>query len=302
METEQTPLDPKAPDRLRIGTCRSLLEWVFENIEDWTAGKDKDGAALILVSIFARSARTYEAIVRCLGERGFGEQGLMLNRSLFEDMIDAHWVSMNRDLAVQRLHQHDLYSRLLRADTQRKYARWFDGRKPPSVKMSNEERKELRLLFGRLGSGSWTGISGLDDRVKSVKEYWEPEDQKSLLFWHDWVHKFMNEVLHPSAFSLGRLGAPTVHEDDNNRESFEWHFGSTKEWLKYSLHAAFWAFGQSVSLVIDEFAPENRSAFAERETQGNQAFRNASHWEKTGRLEAAPEDGVMPPETPADDE
>lgn len=128
MATEEAPLDPKAPNRLRIGTCRAMLEWVFENIEGWTAEKNKDGADLILISIFARSARTYEAIVRCLGERGFGEQGLMLNRSLFEDMIDAHWVSINRDLAVQRLLQHDLYSRLLRADTQRKYTSWFDGR------------------------------------------------------------------------------------------------------------------------------------------------------------------------------
>jgi hypothetical protein len=228
---EETPLDPKAPDRLRIGTCRAVLEWVFENIEGWTAGKSKDGADLILVSIFARSARTYEAIVRCLGERGFGEQGLMLNRSLFEDMIDARWVSLNRDLAVQRLHQHDLYSRLLRADAQRKYADWFDGRKPPAIKVSNEERKELRVLFGKSGSGSWTGVHSLDDRVDSVKACWGPEGQKALLFWHDWVQKLMNEVLHPSAFSLGRLGAPTVHRDDDDRESFEWHFGSTREWL-----------------------------------------------------------------------
>ncbi len=36
---------------------------------------------------------TYEAVVRWLGERAFGEQGLMLNRSLFEDMVDAHFTS-----------------------------------------------------------------------------------------------------------------------------------------------------------------------------------------------------------------
>ena len=106
---ERTPLDPKAPNRLRIGTCRSYLQWVFEKVGSWTADRQgKDGADLILICIFARSARTYEGIVRCLGESGFGEQGLMLNRSLFEDMVEAHWVSTVRqsvqavDLEVDR--------------------------------------------------------------------------------------------------------------------------------------------------------------------------------------------------------
>jgi hypothetical protein len=289
MASGEASFDSKAPDRLRIGTCRTLLHWTFENVEGWTANKNKDPADLILISIFARSARTFEAIVRCLGERGFGEQGLMLNRSLFEDMIDAHWVSINRDLAVQRLGQHDLYSRLLRADTQRKYPQWFEGRKPPAIKVSNGERKELRAIFGRSGSGSWTGTNSLDDRVNAVRECWG-DSQETLLFWHDWVQKFMNEVLHPSAFSLGRLGAPTIHGDADSGESFEWHFGSTPKWLKQSLHASFWTFGQFVALVIDEFHPEARSTFNEREDQGNRAFREASHWEKTGTLTALPPD------------
>jgi hypothetical protein len=76
MASGEASFDSKAPDRLRIGTCRTLLHWTIESIEGWTANKNKDLADLILISIFARSARTFEAIVRCLGERGFGEQGL----------------------------------------------------------------------------------------------------------------------------------------------------------------------------------------------------------------------------------
>ena len=34
---EELKLDPKAPNRLRIGTCRALLQWVFDNVEGWTA-------------------------------------------------------------------------------------------------------------------------------------------------------------------------------------------------------------------------------------------------------------------------
>ena len=229
------------------------------------------------------------------GGRGFGEQGLMLNRPLFEDMVDAHWVSLNRELAVERLNQHDLYSRLLRADTQRKYARWFDGRKPPPIKVTNEQRTELKVIFGKSGSRSWTGIKNLDDRVEAVKKCWG-DDEEALMFWHDWVQKLVNEVLHPSAFSLGRLGAPTIHGDGDEWESFEWRFGSTTEWLSRALDAAFWTFARTTSLIVDEFAPEARSEFDELNEQGNRAFRQASSLEANGgRLMASEDSGEPPP-------
>lgn len=288
-DEKPTPFDPKAPDRLRIGTANQYLQWVFDNAEQWTAGRQEEhGADLILISIFARSARTYEGIVRCLGEKGFGEQGLMLNRSLFEDMIDAHWLSINRDLATNRLYKHDIYSRLLRAETQRKYPKVFDGRKPPPIKVTNEERKEMQSLFGQSGSGSWTGVRSLDERVDLVKHLWG-EAEEALMFWWDWVQKLHNEVLHPSAFSLARLGAPTIHQDENDGESLEWHFGSTVEWLGRSVHAAYWTFSQTVSLIVDEFAPNSREQLNERDRIASQAFRNASHWEKVGRYETPAE-------------
>jgi hypothetical protein len=102
--------------------------------------------------------------VRWLGQRLYSEQALMLNRALFEDMVDIHWVSLNPDLATERLIQHDKYSRLLRADVQRKWPDFFEGRKPPPIKVTNEERKELKSLFGGSGSKSWTGRCGPTDR------------------------------------------------------------------------------------------------------------------------------------------
>jgi hypothetical protein len=278
-----TPVPPGAPDKLRVGMSQALLRWVASNAETWTKGRNLGGGDLILITIFARSVRTYEAIVRCLGERGFGEQGLMLNRSLFEDMIDAHWVSLNRELATKRLEQHDLYSRLLRADTQRKFPSWFDGRKPPRIKVTNEERKALQGLYGKSGSGSWTGAGSLDERVASVKSCWA-DDGQELLFWTAWVHKMTNEVIHPTAFSLGRLGTPKVTDQGD----FEWHFGSTAQWLPQSLHAAVWTLGQIVSLVIDQYHPSSREQFDEQFRQTMMAFPKAAHWEATGRLEDPP--------------
>jgi hypothetical protein len=281
------PVPEDAPDNLRLGICQGLMRWSFENVERWTADRSLESADLIIVTIFARSGRTYEAVVRWLGERAFGEQGLMLNRSLFEDMIDAHWVSLNRDLAVQRLAQHDLYSRLLRSDTQRRFPDHFDG-PPPKIKVTNEERKALRQLYGKSGSRSWTGVDGLVERVEAVKGCWRTEDeQTTLLWWTAWVHKLTNEVLHPSAFSIGRLGSPTVGDDGG----FEWHFGSTREWLEQALHGAFFTFGQLAGLMIEEYAPEDAQALRERMESGHDAFARAKRWEETGVFDESPDDG-----------
>jgi hypothetical protein len=270
---------------VRLRACQSLLEWVADNAATWTAGQRLNGADLILLSIFARSTRTYEAIVRHLGNHGFGEQGLMLTRSLFEDMVDAHWVSLNEELAVERLEQHDLYSRLLRADTQRRFPEMFEGRKPPAIKVSNEQRQLLRTLFGKHGSNSWTGIQSTDARLNSVLSCWQTEtDRREVQFWAAWVVKMSNETLHTSAFSIGRLGAPTVNERDN----LEWRFGSTSEWLTEALHAAWWTYIQSIGLIIYRYSPGSSAPFGEQIAHINREFRQAAHWQRTGRLESLP--------------
>src|SRR3712207_2740432 len=110
------------PDALRYHVCERDLRWVAENAAAWTADQPLDGADLLLLTFFARSTRTFEATTRWLAKRAFGEQALMLNRSLYEDMLGTHWISLNEDLAVQRIQEHDLVSRLLRAKTQREFA------------------------------------------------------------------------------------------------------------------------------------------------------------------------------------
>jgi hypothetical protein len=283
----ETATPPGAPERLRIHACQRLLRWAAENAETWTAGRELDVSDLLLLTIFARSTRTYEAVVRWLGEGGFGEQGMMLNRSLFEDMVDAHWVAQNPVLAVERLRQHDLYSRLLRAETQRRFPDWFDGRRPPSLKVANEQRREMRKLFGKHGSNSWTGVPSTDERLASVLSCWKSEeDRRQVQFWAAWVHKLMNEVLHPSSFSIGRLGAPIVNE----RQNFEWRFGSTTEWLTQALHAALWTYSQTVGLIIERYHSMSQERFSELYTEAHRDFRRATHWEKTGRLEPLPDD------------
>jgi Family of unknown function (DUF5677) len=277
--------DPDSPSTLRIGTCDALLRWVQKNLEEWTADVEQTGRNLILLSIFARTTRTYGAVVRGLAKSTYGEQAMMLDRLLFDDMIDLHWVSLNPELAVDRLTDHDLYSRLLRADVQRKHPQMFDGRKPPKIKVTNAKRKELSVLFGKSGSVSWTGVRGLDERVKAVLPCWDEPGRDGLTFWHDWIVRLQNELVHPTSMSLTRMGAVEV---TNDGENVEWPMGATPGWMKQALHAAFWTYCQSLSLIIELFHPAATEDFRERHEAGDEAFRRADHWEAVGGYEPLP--------------
>jgi hypothetical protein len=289
--SQSLDFDPKAPARLRLAICDGLLRWVVDSLETWAAGIEQSGRNLILLAIFARSTRTYSAAVHGLGELAYGEQLMMLDRLLFDDMIDLHWVSLNPELAVERLADHDLYSRLLRADVQRKHLHIFDGQEPPKITVSNEKRKELKALFGKNGSGSWTGIRGLDSRVGSVLTCWDEPGRDMLLFWHDWIVRLQNEIVHPTSLSLTRMGLVEIHGHGED-ESAEFKLGSTPAWVPQALHAAFWTYSQSLGLVVDEFHAEAKDDFRERYEAGEQAFSRADHWESVGAYEG------LPPEHP----
>ncbi len=282
---DSIPVPPDLPHGLRLRACMHLMQWVAANAQPITSNRDLGQADLIIITIFARSTRTYEGVVRYLGECGFGEQGLMLCRSLWEDMVDAHWVALNEDLAVERLQQHDLYSRFLRAEVQRKYPEMFDDQQPPKVRLTNEQHKELRKLF-RGGTGSWTGATTTAQRFESILSFWPTEAlRREVCFWQDWVVKMLNEIVHPSGLSLARIGAPELGETDN---SLAWRFGSTSEWLTRSLMSAWFIYLQTLGLIVDRYAPETNDAYAEQVYALKRDFHQANHWEKTGRLEQAP--------------
>ena len=285
---EIIPIPDGAPNTLRAHACQRLLRWTVEKAQQWNGRAPEPGADLLLLSIFTRSSRTYEAVVRWLAQHGFGEQGAMLNRSLFEDMVDIHWVHLNSNLAVERLEQHDRWSRFLRAEVQREFSDWFDSQRPNPPKLGNEEKQQLRKLFGAKGEKSWTGAGTLNDRLESVLSCWTTEAlRREARFAHAWVHKTNNETLHLSAFSIARLMAPKESDDG---DSLEWRFGSTSEWLSQALSCALWTYSQTVGLICDRFGIATQEELAEVLGLSNRDFRRAAHWQRTGRLEPLPDD------------
>jgi hypothetical protein len=288
--TQDEKLPADAVHTIRVAACQSLLPYAIETAQTkGKANQEYGDAQFLVLSLFSRSTRTYEAIVRSLAERAFAEQIAMLNRSLFEDMVDAHWVHLNRETALERLGQHDRWSRYLRANVQREFAKgFFDGRKPTKQDLSEEEVNAFRHLFGRRGGKSWTGVE-FDERYKEILGYWESDDQQRYMRWFNrWIHKLNNEIVHPSAFSLARLAAPQPTEEGG------WHFrfGSTKEWLGQALSCAFWTYERTFELVVTEIWQADLPDYEERiEEPFDLAFRMKVPDEDETELGQAPPHG-----------
>lgn len=210
----------------------------------------------------------------------------MLCRSLWEDMVDAHWVADNPALAVDRLELHHRFSRYLRAQTQRTFKKLFEGRDPPPQKVSAKELTEMRKLFGKYGTRSWTGVSG-QKRLTSIIHHWKTDDDREAAeFMGAWVLKLLNETIHPTALSIGRMGSPVVNKAGN----FEYRFGSTPDWLTHALHAALWTYAQTVGLVLELYCPAAKSDLVQHFLGADRGFKQAARWERTGRLEEPPTD------------
>lgn len=136
--------DPKKAAReAKLYACQRVLRFVKWMMDNWPElGRPiNPNADVLMHAVFARSTRTYEAVVKHLGNAGFGEQGIMLCRSLFEDMLDAHWISLNRDLAIDRIKEHDQWCTHLRRNVVGAFPDYFEEDLPEAAKLSAEAQK-----------------------------------------------------------------------------------------------------------------------------------------------------------------
>src|SRR4051794_29324293 len=97
-----------------------------------------------------------------LCEAGFGQQGAMLNRSLFETVVDAYWVASNKQLAQERYQDHRAHHNLLNRAVLEDASEASDQHGTRDA-----ERQRLARLYGRFGERSWTGV-GLYERVRAI--------------------------------------------------------------------------------------------------------------------------------------
>lgn len=227
----------------QIRACERLYDYAKGLTKAWPGRPVEDAPDGLIISLFTRSLDSFAAAVQ-LSASGYGAQAAMLNRSLFEDMIDAHWVATDPDAAKQRYEDHHEHGRMLLADAVARYREEFDGLELPEF--DPEERKKLDRLYGQWGSKSWTGIS-LHERVGLVEHHWTDDASRhTLRFFHDIAHRENNQMLHVSSAGLNA----NVRVDS---EALVFRVGPRLDMLDKALFGSFWIFDNLIGLILDRF-------------------------------------------------
>lgn len=230
-----------------MAACERVRDYAYEITDPWTGRPltlDANHHDRLVVTLFARAFNTYWAALQ-LCSTGFGEQAAMLNRSLFEDMVDAHWICTEPQRAIELFEKHDTHGRMLLADQVAKYPAWYPDLALPDF--DPDERNHLDKLFGPYGARSWTTVS-LHDRVTAIEHHWtKTEDQEILRFFRDIPHRENNQILHVSAHALGNVVV------ENGPEAFSVRLGPGTSMVDRSLFGAWWMFSQVVGLLVDHF-------------------------------------------------
>ena len=229
----------------QIRACERLYEYAKALTRgDWPGRPVDDTADGLIVSLFTRSMDTFQAAIR-LAALGYGAQAAMLNRSLFEDMIDAHWVATDPEAARQRYEVDHQHARMLLADAVTKHPEHYAEIELPEF--DADERKRLDRLYGRWGSKSWTGI-GLHERLGLVEHHWKDDaSRRTLMFFHDIAHRENNQTLHVSSWGLNQN--VEVVDDDTVR----FNVGPRLGMLDRALFGMFWIFDNLLGLVLERF-------------------------------------------------
>ena len=227
----------------------------------WTA-RPRDRAAdtkqyrSLIFAIFARSTLTYRAVLHlCRG--GYTEQADMLNRSLFEDMAYAHWVSLDehQEEAVELLAKHTEYSSLLANDAIEKHKEWLgDVGDLRDVSELEEKRAEHGKLFGRYGEKSWT-TKDIYTIVGEIEKLWPDEAtaKRELHGFYSLGHRINNQKLHNTSLSLN--AAAQVHRfDEEGQPIIRLSASPTLDEspMIRALYGALFTYGRNTRLLISE--------------------------------------------------
>ena len=160
------------------------------------------GVMLLLAAQGTRATHSFESVI-ALCRIGRGAQAAMINRSLLEDALDAHWVAANPDDAPALADQHERLIELGERALLRRFGR-------PTKELDESECGELDRL-GKLYDGfrrSWT-LTNEKKRIALVKKRWsEPGAASYIDQTYEVIQRQNNALLHSSPTALGVAMTP----------------------------------------------------------------------------------------------
>ena len=189
-------LKEKGINQLRVAGAEELLG-AGGGMIDATGRSQLAGGGFLITTQATRAQHTFETVIAA-ARMGRGVQAAMLNRALFEDVLDIHWTAKHPDEAPMRADQHDRLIALAEHDLEHKFNR-------AERALTTEERDELNDLIKLYGgprrafTASWHRTS-FEDRFELVKNRWkdEPEAGYYLDYIYDVIQRRNNLLLHSS--------------------------------------------------------------------------------------------------------
>lgn len=211
--------------------------------------KAAQGGSPVFTWTLARSSRTFVVVVH-LCRIGYGPQASMLNRTLFEDMVYAHWAARYPSRSHRLMRWHEEYVKL------RRIAVYKRNKVPHTMTPPNWDGKRRNRMGRLFRSGGWTGRS-IPQMVKAVETMWGTEQERKRLHrMHDLIHQSNNTLMHHSSRSLS-IG---VQVDEDGRTTF--NLTPSTDLVSLALGFAFWTYANTISLTLkgDELAALNELA------------------------------------------
>jgi hypothetical protein len=245
-------------------SCERLLEHAQAEMTKWSGRAVKRGADRIILAEIARGTKTFDGLLRLCRER-FGEQAAMLNRSLFEAMVIAHWTSIRRREAVGLFVRHAQFTSVLWFETLDALGWLEETDRAARPTIGPTKRAEFVKLFGPYGAQPWAGRN-VPKLIDEIEHLWDETGRAQLRAMHDVPHRHNNQMLHSTAtaISAAHVGATSTE--------LRLTIGPSNLLVEQELLAAYWIYGQVVGLMIDVFRLKDRTTFEKLFDAGMEAF------------------------------
>jgi uncharacterized protein DUF5677 len=189
-------LEERGINRLRFEEAEAL-SGEGSRLIDETGRSILQGSSVLLVAQVTRATHTFEAVVEAC-RIGRGVQASMLNRSLFEDVLDIHWVAENPDVAPSRADEHDRLMAFAEHQMEVKFGR-------SDRQLTEDEIAEFNKLIATFGGiprafkTPWTRAS-FEERLALVHTRWQEESEARhfLDYIYQVIQRQNNLLLHSS--------------------------------------------------------------------------------------------------------
>jgi hypothetical protein len=247
--------------------CEAMRDFALEVGQAWPGRAVRTGTVdRPLAILFARTTRTYWATGELL-RISFADQAAMLMRSLFEDMVDLHYICVEQEAAIDRLPKHAEHADMVMIDALKNDPALLAGQPLPDY--DPMRRTELNTLFGPVGHKGWSGLS-IRKRVAKIRHMWQGDELRTLLFFLDVVNRANNQTLHMSGAALGSM----IRGEDAG--GLYLGFGPAPEGVARGAFGAFWIYSQSLSEIVKhfEFPARVRERFDRIYLDGWKTFRD----------------------------